>query len=344
MTSKMYPNVSIIILNWNGWEDTVECLESLYQIDYPNYNVIVVDNHSEDDSIQKIKDYCQGVFRAESKFLKVDVKKPIKIFEYFNDDLKDKSKDLNLFETLDPYEKLIIIRNDDNYGFAEGNNIGMRFVLKNLDSNYLLLLNNDTVVKKDFLSRLVELSESDETIGVCGPKVLYYHQPQVINSAGGKILWHMGLGINNGIGERDEGQYDIISESDSLLGACLLIKSPVIRNCGLLDHQFFLLLEETDFCIRAKKAGYKIFFNPQSVIYHKEGISGELSPLKYYYMYRNRLLIIRKHQPPIKVFLYGLNISLRTLIILIYFTAKGNTKVSKSIFQGYLQGISKKIS
>jgi GT2 family glycosyltransferase len=154
----------------------------------------------------------------------------------------------------------------------------------------------------------------------------------------------MGLGINKGIGEWDEGQYDAISETDSLLGACILIKMPVIKKCGLLDHQFFLLLEETDFCIRAQKAGYKIFFNPQSVIYHKEGISGELSPLKYYYMYRNRLLIIRKHQSPLKILVYGLNISLRTLIILIYFTAKGNTKVSRSIFQGYLEGISKKIT
>jgi GT2 family glycosyltransferase len=337
----MYPNISVIILNWNGWKDTLECLESLYQIDYPNYNVIVVDNHSLDDSIQKIKEYCQGKLKAKSKWSKSGVNKPINMFEYFKDETKDLN---NLFETLNSYEKLILIKNDQNYGFAEGNNIGMRFVLKNLDSDYLLLLNNDTVVEKSFLSKLVELSESDERIGVCGPKILYYNQPEVINSAGGKMLWHMGLGINIGIGETDEGQYEDISETESLLGACLLIKSDVIRKCGLLDNQFFLLLEETDFCIRAKKAGYKILFNPKSVIYHKEGISGELSPLKYYYMYRNRLLIVRKHQPLIKVIIYGLNISLRTLIILIYFTAKGDTQISKSIFRGYFEGISKSVT
>jgi GT2 family glycosyltransferase len=336
----MHPNISIIILNWNGWKDTVECLESLYQIDYPNYNVIVVDNHSENDSILKIKEYCQGRLKVESNFFASDVKKPIKTFEYS----KDQANDWYLLKTLNSNEKLILIQNDENYGFAEGNNIGMRFVLENLDSDYLLLLNNDTVVEKDFLSRLVELSESDENIGVCGPKTLYYHQPQVINSAGGKILWHMGLGINVGIGEKDEGQYDAISEKDSLLGACLLIKTSVIRKCGFLDHQFFLLLEETDFCIRAKKAGYRILFNPQSVIYHKEGISGELSPLKYYYMYRNRLLIVRKHQPPSRILLYGLNISLRTFIMIIYFTVKRDTKISKSIFKGYLEGISKSIA
>jgi hypothetical protein len=331
----MYGNVSIIILNWNGWEDTIECLESLYQIDYPDYNVIVVDNHSEDDSIQKIKEYCQGELNIESNYFNNNVKKPIEIFEYFKDDIWD----LNIFKTINSYEKLIIIKNDENYGFAEGNNIGMRFVLENLDSNYLLLLNNDTVVEKDFLSRLVELSESDEKIGVSGPKTLYYHQPQVINSAGCKMLWHMGLGINKGIGETDKGQYNEISETDSLLGACLLIKSSVIRKCGFLDPDFFLLLEETDFCIRVKKAGYRILFDPQSVIYHKEGISGEISPLKYYYMYRNRLLIVRKHQPLIKVIIYGLNISFRTFLIIIYFTFKGNTKISKSIFKGYIQGI-----
>jgi GT2 family glycosyltransferase len=332
----MYPNISVIILNWNGWEDTIECLESLYQINYPNYNVIVVDNHSEDDSIDKIKKYCSGELKVESDFFDYNPNtKPINVFEY----IKDEFNDLNLFKRFRSDNKLIIIKNDDNYGFAEGNNIGMRFVLKNLDSDYVLILNNDTVVKKEFLTELVRCAIRNPDAGIIGPKILYYDKPDILNAAGGKILWSVGAGLNIGMGEEDLGQHDIISEIDYLMGACLLISIDLIKKIGLMDKKFFLLHEETDFCIRAKKAGFELLLNPKAVIYHKEGISGNPSSIKYYYMYRNRLLIIRKHQKPIKVFFYGLNISLRTLMIILYHTAKGESEISRNILKGYIQGM-----
>src|ERR1700690_790746 len=79
----MYPNVAVIILNWNGWQDTLECLESLYQINYPNYDIVIVDNDSADDSIQKIIEYCKGEIKVESKFFQYNSKnKPIKTMEY----------------------------------------------------------------------------------------------------------------------------------------------------------------------------------------------------------------------------------------------------------------------
>jgi len=110
------PKVAIIIVNWDGWEDTIECLESLYRIDYPNYEIIIIDNHSQDDSVRRIKDYSEG-------------------------------------------KELTIIENEDNYGFAEGNNIGIRYALKYLKPKYILLLNNDTVVDKDFLKELISAGE-----------------------------------------------------------------------------------------------------------------------------------------------------------------------------------------
>jgi GT2 family glycosyltransferase len=333
----MTPKVAIIILNWNGWKDTLECLESLYQISYPNYEIILVDNHSEDDSIEKIKEYCRGEVKVESEFFDYKLSnKPIHVFEYFKDEIKD----LNLFKRLNSSEKIILIKNDENYGFAEGNNIAMRFVLKNFDSEYVLLLNNDTVVEKEFLNDLIRCAIKYPKGGIVGPKIRFYDKPNILNSAGGKIIWSLGAGYNIGMGEKDLGQFDELSEYDYLMGACLLINTFLIRKIGFLDRKFFLLYEETDFCIRAKKAGYKLLLNPKSVIYHKVGISGEkVSPLYYYYMYRNRLLILRKHQKPIIVLLYGLYISLRTLIIIIYYTAKGDTEFSKSILKGYIQGI-----
>lgn len=332
----MYPNISVIILNWNGWPDTIECLESLYQINYPNFHVIVVDNHSVDDSIHQIKNFCNGELKVKSKFFDYNPNnKPITVFEYSSGEFKYS----NQVKVLDSGKKLIIIKNDDNYGFAEGNNIGMRFVLENLDSDYVLLLNNDTVVQRDFLSELVRCAILNPDAGIVGPKIFYYDKPNILNAAGGKILWSVGAGLNIGMGEEDLGQYDKISKIDYLMGACLLINKALIEKIGYMDKKFFLLHEETDFCIRAKKAGFKLILNPESTIYHKEGISGKPSPTKYYYMYRNRLLIIKKHQKPIKVLLYSLNISLRTLMIILYHMARGNSEISKNILKGYIQGI-----
>lgn len=117
----MNPKVSIIILNWNGWEDTIECLESLYQITYPNYDVIVVDNCSKDESIEKIKEYAEGKIEVESKFFAFsDNNKPIKIVEYTREEAEAggwKEKEL---ENVPSNRKLILIKNEKNYGFAGG--------------------------------------------------------------------------------------------------------------------------------------------------------------------------------------------------------------------------------
>ncbi|GAG66010.1 unnamed protein product, partial [marine sediment metagenome] len=120
--NKSKDKVSIIILNWNGWEDTIECLESLYQITYPNYNVIVVDNSSEDDSIERIKEYREGRIKVESTFFNYDPSnKPIKIIEYTREETEtDGGKEREILD-LPSNRKMILIKNDKNYGFAEGN-------------------------------------------------------------------------------------------------------------------------------------------------------------------------------------------------------------------------------
>ena len=221
----MHPQVSIIILNWNNWKDTIECLESLYQINYPNYDVIIVDNGSKDNSLKKIREYSKNKIKSNTNNLE---NKPIKLFEYTKKESEDIIKPEN-YSKLSPNRRLILIKNDKNDGFAEGNNIGIRSALKSFQPKYVLLLNNDTVVDKNFLNELVKASENDETVGICGPKVLYYDQPNIINSAGNKIIWHLGAGVNKGIKEIDKGQYKKTSEVDYLIGACILIKSSLIK-------------------------------------------------------------------------------------------------------------------
>ena len=227
------PSVAIIILNWNGWSDTIECIESVFQINYPNFNVLLIDNNSSDDSNEKIKDYAEGQLNVISKFFNYNPNnKPIEISTYIN----KKSQSQNY---LHHNKNLILIKNEMNYGFAEGNNIGIRFALKNLNPDYILLLNNDTVVDKNFLAEMINMGENNKEIGILGPKIYYYNKPNEIWSVGAKISWKTCRGIHIGINEIDNGQYKEKTEVEYVSGSAFLIKTEVIRKIGLLDKEFF---------------------------------------------------------------------------------------------------------
>jgi len=247
------PLISIIILNWNGWKDSIKCLESLYQINYSNFNIILVDNASKDDSVKIIKDY------AENK-------------------------------------KLTLIENEKNYGFAEGNNIGIRYALKHLNPEYILLLNNDTIVNKDFLKELIKAGEKDMFIGILGPKIYHYDRPDIIWSAGCKISWKFARGIQIGTGEIDKGQYDEPKEVEYVSGSAFLIKKAVIDKIGLMDKNYFLYFEESDWTLRANRAGYKSLYVPASKVWHKVSQSGGgiSKPTGLYYITRNRWIFMKK--------------------------------------------------
>jgi len=275
---KMVPRVSIIILNWNGWKDTLECLESFYQITYPNYDVILVDNGSEDESIEKIKEYCEGKIKVESKFFEYSSEnKPIKIIEYTREEAEGGGGKEGKIKKLPSNRKLILIKNEKNYGFAEGNNVGMRYALRALSPGYVLLLNNDTVVDREFLSELVRVAEGDEKIGVVGPKMYYYDfkgQSDVLCSAGGTINpWREQIAAHIGLGEKDQGQYDEIREVDWIVGCALMLKATTIKRLSLLDPKYFFGHEDVAYCIRAREHGLKVVFVPASRLWHKIGAS-----------------------------------------------------------------------
>lgn len=247
------PNVSIVIINWNGWEDTIECLESLYRIDYPNYKIIIVDNHSHDDSVKRIRDYFEG-------------------------------------------KAFTIIENEENYGFAEGNNIGIRYALKHLNPGYILLLNNDTIVNKDFLKELINTGEKNTNIGILGPKIYYYDRPDVIWSAGCRISWIFARGIQIGTGELDKDQYNDSKVVEYVSGSAFLIKKDVIDKIGLMDKNYFLYFEESDWTLRANRAGYKSLYVPKARVWHKVSQSGGgiSNPIGLYYITRNRWIFMKK--------------------------------------------------
>ncbi|MCK5084504.1 MAG: glycosyltransferase family 2 protein [Candidatus Pacebacteria bacterium] len=245
----MQKEVYIIVLNWNGKEDTLECLESLEKINYSNYKIVVVDNGSEDDSVS---------------------------------------------ETKKQFPKVKIIENKKNLGFAGGNNVGIKYAI-NSGARYVLLINNDTMVEENFLSELVEVGESDEKVGVLGSKIYFHSEPDRIWFAGGKVSWLKNKGTHIGLDQIDNGQYDKIKETDYLTGCCLLIKREVIEKIGVLEEDYFLYYEDTDFSLRAKNANYKIVYVPKSKIYHKISRSTKPGSSDYiYYHTRNGLVMARR--------------------------------------------------
>ena len=292
----MKPKIAIIILNWNGSKDLLECLESLYQINYPNYDVIVVDNDSEDDSIEKIKEYCNGYLKIESKFFEYKTKtNPIKIFEYFQGEIENLETNKE-FNGILSNEKLMLIKNNANYGFAEGNNVGMRFACRYMNPDYILLLNNDLVVDKNFLTEMVNISESKKDIGIVGPKTYYYDyygEKNVINFAGGTFDIWKGKSKHIGINEVDIGQYDDIKEVDYVEGSCLLIKKELVEKIKLLNP-FLFGWEEIDWSLKAKKLGYKCYYISKANIWHKVGSSLgiKFSFFKLYYHIRSGLIVM----------------------------------------------------
>lgn len=256
-------NVSIVIVNWNGWDDTIECLESIYKIDYPDYKIILVDNNSQDDSVKRIKDYSNN-------------------------------------------KELTIIENEENYGFAEGNNIGIKYALKHLNPEYILLLNNDTIVNKDFLKEMIKAGEKNRHIGILGPKIYHYDRPDIIWSAGSKISWKFARGIQIGTGEIDKGQYDEPKEVEYVTGSAFLIKKAVIDKIGLMDKNYFLYFEESDWTLRANRAGYKSLYVPAAKVWHKVSQSGGgiSKPTGLYYITRNRWIFMKKWAKPSDYFIF----------------------------------------
>ena len=286
------PRVAIVILNWNGWEDTIECLESIYQIDYSNYRIVLVDNNSSNGSLLKIKDYCSGKIKVKSNFLEYNGNnKPIQIKEYSKEESESKTNKKDLTSN-----QLVLITNDRNYGFAEGNNIGIRYSLQTLNADYVLLLNNDTIVDKNFLGEMVDLGVTDENIGIIGPKIYYYDDPDTIWCIGGKIDWKLARGLHVGTNEVDIDQYNKTEEFDYVSGSAFLIKQEVLDKVGLMDNKFFLYFEESDLALRASKKGYKSVYAPEAKIWHKVSKSGGglSKPIGLYYITRNRWLFMKK--------------------------------------------------
>ncbi|MDO5852375.1 MAG: glycosyltransferase family 2 protein [Methanobacteriaceae archaeon] len=268
------PLVSIILLNWNGYEDTIEALESLYQINYPNYNVILVDNNSTNDSINKILDYCNGNTIIKSDFFTYNKNnKPINVTCIKEDEINNETY---INHTSFPKSKnLLLIENNENYGFAKGNNIGIKYTIEHDNPEYILLLNNDTVVDPDFLLHMVNHALTDPNIGIIGPKFYYYDfegSNDTIWCVGSVVDLEHYPGHHSIMDEIKIEDYTEIIECDWVSGAGLLIKTEALPK-DYLNTDFFFGCEDVDLAIQVKNNGYKVVTVLNSIIWHKTGMS-----------------------------------------------------------------------
>jgi GT2 family glycosyltransferase len=191
-----------------------------------------------------------------------------------------------------------VIQNEENLGFAGGNNIGIRRALSD-GADYVLLLNNDTVVEPTLLSHLVSAGEQSVRVGIVGPKIYYDSERRRIWFAGGRITPPGRIG-HYGWNQIDQGQCDEPREVDFITGCAMLIKRAVFERIGCLASEFFLLFEETDFCVRARRHDFICWYEPRATLYHKVSASfGGFSPDYYYYLSRNYLLFQERNMIPV---------------------------------------------
>ena len=198
------------------------------------------------------------------------------------------------------YPQIEIIRLDKNYGFAEGYNRG----LNGIESTYYLLLNSDVEVTDNWLSPLIEIMEKDENIAACMPKLLSFENRDYFEYAGaaGGFIDKFGYPFCQGrifnVNEKDSGQYNSIKSIFWATGACMLIRANLFHNSGGFDNDFFAHMEEIDLCWRLKNLGYKVIYNPKSVVYHLGGGTLPKSNAKKTYLnFRNNLFLLYKNLP-----------------------------------------------
>jgi GT2 family glycosyltransferase len=293
------PQVYIILLNWNGWKDTIECLESVFRLSYPRFTVIVCDNASSDRSIEKIEGWAAGRVTAscgspDLRGLSLpSIPKPL-AFSFISS--LEEARTSSSSGT-----RLLLIQTGDNLGFAGGNNVGIRYALRCGDCDYVWLLNNDTVVEPDSLSAMVGMAEADPKLGICGSQLRSYAPPHEIQTMGGR-RYSPWSGRTRPLQELTTPQISTMPGApDYIEGASMLISRRCLKAVGLLEESYFLYYEELDLAARASPA-FPFGYSPESVVYHKEGASigsahnsANRSALSDFYQARNRIVFSKRY-------------------------------------------------
>lgn len=257
--------ISLVTVNFNTDKDTLDLIESLKKVKTPDFSleIIVVDNGSKDPG------------------------------------------------ALDGLKDVTLIKLAENTGFTGGYNTGMKKALEN-GADYILIINNDTIVDPQMISAMLEVFQKDDQIGLTVPKIYFakgheFHKDRYKKDELGKVFWYAGghtdwaniKSIHRGVDEVDHGQYDKTEEVTFATGCCMMFPREVLERVGLFDEKFFLYYEDADLNERILRAGYKIYYVPDAVLFHVNASStgGAGSLLQDYFITRNQMVFGLRYAP-----------------------------------------------
>ena len=245
----------IVVLNWNSWEMTKECLQSLLAMEGDSFKILVVDNGSRDGSVE----YLRGTF-----------------------------------------PQIEVTANGRNLGFAAGCNVGMRRAVEE-NFEYVLLVNNDTIVDPGLLRELLKQADENSKVGIVSPKIYYFKPPDAIWWVGGTYNCWTGLAKHVNLKAKDTGKHDAARNLDWATGCVMLCRTACLGVAGLFDEQIFGNGEDVDLSLRMRKLGYVVRYAPAARVWHKEGIDYKKNVGEYvrtFTLVRNLLWLMHKHAKP----------------------------------------------
>lgn len=250
------PLVYIVVLNYKGCNDTIECIESLKKLTYSKYKILIVDNDSKDDSVKRL---------SES------------------------------------YPEIQVVDTHYNYGYAEGNNVGIRIALEQ-KADYICVLNNDTVMDPECITHLVDFMEQNPKVAFTGPNVYDYYQKDVILSSGAFMNMKTGEG---GFLLQEDCESKTPVMCDYIPGCCIMVRAKELPKIGLIPTPYFMFYEETEWCIKARKQGYLSAGCVNAKIWHKESaaMQGNSEFKKHFLMY-NRILFEKRNASATEYFVF----------------------------------------
>jgi GT2 family glycosyltransferase len=264
--SQQAPSVFVIVINWDGEDDTRQCLTSLQAVDYPNMHVVISDNGSRPASLAALREWAAGHAIVQSA----------------------PQESPRLVGT-GGIRSLCILENGSNLGFTGANTTGIRHALRH-GADYVLFLNNDTVVTPAFLSRMVEVAEREPGYGLLGCKTLLGDgsDPQrTIWSLGG-YEYRFGNPMNIGSNQPDRPQWKGVVENELVCGCCMLIRRKAIETCGVQDDDLFFAIDDVEYSLRVAQRGWRNALVLDAEIYHagSRSVDGRTG-LQLYYLFRN---------------------------------------------------------
>jgi GT2 family glycosyltransferase len=322
----------VVIVNWNGWKDTCACLESVFSAHSPTPCVIVCDNASTNDSIDRIRAWANGnepVNKSQWPILGPhfdSAPKPFRLVELTR--AQAESGDTPLVSDI------YLIHTGANLGFAGGCNVGLRLAMARGDADYVWLLNNDTVVDPGALNALIGTAISQPGAGLIGSTLLYFYRPDLVQAMGGGTFsacqattQHIGEGsFWRGLSERS--RMTVQQNMSYVVGASMLVTRTMLDRVGLMQEDYFLYYEEIDWAERARRISppFSLGYAADSIVYHKEGASagtnsGSLESLRW--LSQNRLRFIKRFYPR-----YVLLARIRTAIDGLKYLIRGSFQAS----------------